>query len=428
MSGEPRERRKSRLHSSVSRYREARRSLHTPASWQSRYGLDWMNFFVADVQTGFGTFVAFYLAHLGWSHADVGLVLTAGGIAAIVGLIPGGALADAVTWKRSLVAAGIVMTGVAALILALVPSYTLVFAAALLQGATGGIMTPAIAGISLGLVGRRAMSVRTGRNFRYAAAGHAITAALMGAAGTYFTDGAIFLAAASLCIPALVALSFIRPNEIDYRRARNAAKGGDARHARIIDLVSNHRLMLFTGALVLFQFADASILPLIGENVAAMAKHQATLLISALIIVPQIVVAALSPWVGYHSEKQGRRPLLLIGFGLEPVRALLVAFTTTFPLLIVAQVLNGITGAIIGVLTVMVVTDLTANTGRFNLAQGVVGALGGLAASLSTLASGYLVQAFGPMSGFIAIATVAAAATALIWIFIAETKPGDYGD
>ena len=39
--------------------REARQALQTPASAQSRYGLDWMNFFVADVQTGFGTFVAF---------------------------------------------------------------------------------------------------------------------------------------------------------------------------------------------------------------------------------------------------------------------------------------------------------------------------------------------------------------------------------
>jgi MFS family permease len=428
MSGESRERHKSRLRNSVSRYRDARRSLHTPASWQSRYGLDWMNFFIADVQTGFGTFVAFYLAHLGWSDGDVGLVLTVGGIAAMVGLIPGGALADAVTWKRSLVAAGIVMTGAAALILALVPSYALVFASALLQGATGGIMTPAIAGISLGLVGRRAMSVRTGRNFRYAAAGHAITAALMGVAGAYFTDSAIFLAAAGLCIPALIALSFIRPDEIDYRRARNAAKGNGAQHARIIDLAKNHRLVLFTSALAVFQFADASMLPLIGENVAATAGYQAPLLMSALIIVPQIVVAALSPWVGYHSEQRGRRPLLLIGFGLEPVRALLVAFTTAFPVLIVAQVFNGITGAIIGVLTVMVVTDLTANTGRFNLAQGVVGALSGLAASLSTLASGYLVQTFGPMSGFVAIAAVAAAATALIWMFIAETKPADYGD
>jgi MFS family permease len=428
MVAKSRQTKTSRLHKTVTRYRAARKSLHTPASPQSRYGLDWMNFFVADVQTGFGTFVAFYLAHLGWSHGDIGLALTAGGIAGMVGQIPGGALADSVKWKCGLVALGIVMTGAAALILAFVPSFVMVFTATLLQGATGGIITPAIAGISLGLVGRRGMSVRTGRNFRYAAGGHAVTAALMGAAGAYFADSAIFIAAAMLCIPALIALSFIRPDEIDYRKARNAAKGKDARNARVIDLAKNHKLVLFTSAIVLFQLADASMLPLIGENLAATIKSQAPIWMSVLIIVPQIVVAAFSPWVGFHSEKRGRRPLLLIGFGIEPIRAALLAFTTGYPFLIVAQVLNGITGAIIGVLTVLVITDLTVGTGRFNLAQGAVGAMSGVAASLSTLATGYLVQAFGPASGYLSITVVAGAATALIWVFVSETKPADYDD
>jgi MFS family permease len=428
MVAKPRQRKTSRLRKTVARYNAARKSLHTPASPQSRYGLDWMNFFVADVQTGFGTFVAFYLAHLGWSHGDIGLALTAGGFAGMLGQIPGGALADSVKWKRGLVALGIVMTGAAALILAFIPSFIMVFTATLLQGATGGIITPAIAGISLGLVGRRGMSVRTGRNFRYAAAGHALTAGLMGAAGAYFADSAIFIAAAMLCIPALIALSFIRPDEIDYWKARNAAKGKDARNARVIDLAKNHKLMLFTSALVLFQLADASMLPLIGENLAATIKSQAPIWMSVLIIVPQIVVAAFSPWVGFHSEKRGRRPLLLIGFGIEPIRAALLAFTTGYPFLIVAQVLNGITGAIIGVLTVLVITDLTVGTGRFNLAQGAVGAMSGVAASLSTLATGYLVQAFGPASGYLSITVIAAAATALIWVFVSETKPVHYDD
>src|SRR6185437_11604828 len=98
MDAQFRQKAKSRLRNTVVRYREARRSLHAPASWQSRYGLD--EFLIADVQTGFGTFVASYLAHLGWSHSDIGLVLTVGGVAALVGQIPGGALVDAVTRLR----------------------------------------------------------------------------------------------------------------------------------------------------------------------------------------------------------------------------------------------------------------------------------------------------------------------------------------
>jgi MFS family permease len=417
-----------RLRNTVVRYRDARRSLHAPVSWQSRYGLDWTNFFIADVQTGFGTFVAFYLAQLGWSKSGVGMALTAGTLAAVVMQVPGGALADAVTWKRGLVAIGIVMIGGAALILALAPSYIAVFFAELLHGSTGGIITPAIGAISLGLVGRRALSLRTGRNYRYAAGGHAVTAALMGVAGAYFSESAIFIAAAMLCAPALVALSFIRPGEIDYLRARNAATGEGARHARVRDLFKNRRLLLFTAALVLFQLADASMLPLIGEDLAGSIKQQSSLWMSGLIIVPQIVVAVLAPWVGYHSERKGRKPLLLIGFAVEPIRAALLAFTSGYPFLLVAQLLDGVSGAVIGVLTVIVIADLTAGTGRFNLARGAVGAAIGIAASLSTVATGYFFQGFGNVSGFILIAAIAGAAAVLIWLFVSETRPADYGD
>jgi MFS family permease len=426
MAAKNRHRKKTVLHEAVARYRHARASLHAPASQRSRVGLDWMNFFIADVQTGFGTFTAFYLAHLGWTQGSVGVVLTVGGLAAVLSQIPGGALADAVTWKRGLVALGIVMIGAAALILALAPSFLLVLFASALQGTTGGIITPAIGAISLGLVGRRAMSVRTGRNYRYAAGGHAMTAALMGFTGAYFSQGAIFIAAASLCIPALIALGYIRSTDIDYARARNA--GTNARHARVLDLARNHKLVLFTGALVLFQLADASMLPLVGEGLAATATEQSPIWMAGLIIVPQIVVAIFAPWVGYHSEKRGRRPLLLLGFALEPIRAALLAFTANYEILIVAQVLSGITGAVIGVLTIVVITDLTAGTGRFNVAQGAVGAASGLAASLSTLATGFYFQGFGRVSGFIVIAVVAAAATVVLWIFLAETKPPEYRD
>ena len=386
-----------------------------------------MNFFLADVQTGFGTFVAFYLARLGWPQNEVGIALTIGALASVVSQVPGGALADALPWKRGLVGAGIGTIGAAALLLAVMPSYWLVMLASLLQGVSSGIITPAINAISLGLVGRPGMSVRTGRNFRYSAAGHAATAGLMGLVGAYFNTSSIFVAAAILCIPALIALGFIRPDEIDYAKARNAGRGERAaKMSRALDLLKNHRLVLFTAALVVFQLADASMLPLIGENVAATIPTASSLWMSGLIIVPQIVVAAFAPWVGYHSEKRGRKPLLLLGFAVEPIRAALLAFTTGYGFLIVAQLLNGVSGAVIGVLTVLVITDLTAGTGRFNLAQGAVGAMIGIAASVSTLATGFLFQGIGTTGGFIAIAAVAAAATGLIWMFINETKPNAY--
>jgi MFS family permease len=192
----------------LGRYLETRKSLRGSISRQSRQGLDWMNFFLADVQTAFGAFVAFYLAGLGWPKDQVGLALTVGTLAGVISQIPGGALVDTLRWKRGLAAIGIGMLCASALILALVPNFALVFLAEFLHGLTAGIVTPAIAAISLGLVGRRAMSVRTGRNYQFNAAGNAITAGLMGLAGQYFATSAIFFGAAALCVPALIGAEF----------------------------------------------------------------------------------------------------------------------------------------------------------------------------------------------------------------------------
>src|SRR6266540_5699484 len=144
----------------ISEHRQRRRILDRKVSDQSRRGLDFTNFFMADVQVSFGAFLAFYLADLEWSKQNVGLVLAVGGLAGVAAQIPGGALADAVRWKRGLAALGVLMIAGSALILALRPSFPFVFAAEILHGATGGIVGPAIAAISLGLAGRQGMSLR----------------------------------------------------------------------------------------------------------------------------------------------------------------------------------------------------------------------------------------------------------------------------
>jgi MFS family permease len=273
------------------------------------------------------------------------------------------------------------------------------------------------------------MSIRTGRNYRYAAGGHALTAAVMGLAGAYLSTSAIFMSSAILCVPALIAVGCIRSDEIDYAKARNAAtEAHNEKIVRVFELLKNRRLVLFAAAVVLFQFADASVLPLVGEKLATSAHEHASIWMSGLILVPQIVVALLAPWVGFHSEKSGRRPLLLTGFCLEPIRVALLAVTAQYPILIVAQLLSGVTGATVGVLTVLVVADLTAGTGRFNLAVGSVGALSGVAASLSTSSTGFLFQEFGRTAGFLVLAGIAAAAAALLWAFLSETKPEQYFD
>ena len=406
----------------------ARNILRGRISKQSRQGLDWLNFFLADIQTGFGAFVAFYLADLGWDKGQVGLALSAGTIAGLIAHIPGGAIVDWVPWKRGFAALGIVMIAVSALIFALAPTFLLVFAAEILHGLTGGIVTPAIAAISLGLVGRGAMSSRTGRNNAFDAAGNALTAGAMGAAGQYISKAAIFFGAAALCIPALVALSLIRSDEIDYARARNAGIGRAANLQRIFDLGKNLRLYVFAGCIFLFQLADASMLPVVSQNLVQDKYQSSSLLMAGLIITPQIIAAVLSPWIGYHSEKLGRKPLMLVGFSVEILRALLFALYATYPFLIVAQCLAGVSSACVTVLTLLMIADMTTGTGRFNLVQGFIGTVIAVGAAISTGATGFIFEKLGHFSGFLILAAAAGAATVLFWVGLTETKPGKYID
>lgn len=408
---------------------DARKILRGSISKESRRGLDWLNFFLADIQTGFGAFVAFYLAGLGWDKSQVGLALSAGTVAGLIAQLPGGAMVDWMPWKRGFAAIGIMTIAASALILALAPTFALVFIAEILHGITGGIVTPAIAAISLGLVGRSAMSARTGRNNAFDAAGNALTAGAMGAAGQYIAKSAIFLGAAALCIPALIALSFIRSNEIDYARARNAGIGHHAANfQRIFDLSKNLSLYIFAGCIFLFQLADASMLPVISENLAVDKNQSGSLLIAGLIVMPQIIAAALSPWVGYHSEKFGRKPLLLIGFAVEALRGLLFAINTSFPVLVIGQCLSGISAAAVTVLTVLMIADLTTGTGRFNLIQGFIGTVIAIAAGISTGGSGFIFENVGHLYGFLFLAAIAVAATVLLATALTETKPGKYLD
>jgi len=413
----------------ITEHRQRRRELDRKVSDQSRRGLDWTNFFLADVQVSFGAFLAFYLANLGWSKQDVGFVMAVGGLVGVAAQIPGGALTDALPWKRGLTAVGVLLISSAALILALWPSYALVFVAATLHGMTGGIVGPAIAAISLGLTGRQGMSLRIGRNFRFAGAGNALTAAVTGAVASYLANSAIFMVAAALCIPTLLALSYIRPDEIDYARARNARKRDHSLDLqRALDLFKNRNLLVFAVCVMLFQFFNSSLLPVVGQNLGHNSGATSPLYMAAMLAVPQLVVALLAPWIGYWSELRGRKLLLIAGFGFAVLRALLFAVTASPAAMVVIQILDGITGAIVTVLTILVITDLTSGTGRFNLAQGIFGALTGVSAAIGAGVFGFVAYRFGDLSALLAMAGGIAAGMALLYAALPETKPAKYED
>jgi MFS family permease len=165
------------------------------------------------------------------------------------------------------------------------------------------------------------------------------------------------------------------------------------------------------------------VLPLAGEILVRKSQAHSSLAISALIIVPQIIVAVMAPWVGRQAQGWGRRPLLLIGFAALPIRALGFALISDPLLLLASQALDGISATALGVLTALIIADLTGSTGRFNLAQGIVGTASGIGASISTTLSGLVAESLGSTAAFLCIAAIASLGTLMIWFLMPETKP-----
>jgi MFS family permease len=413
----------------VSEHRKNWKSRDREISDRSRRGLDLANFFLADVQVGFGAFLAFYLAQHGSSKQEVGFLLMVGSMTALLSHVPAGELADRTYWKRGLAAFGIAAICISALILALRPVYHWVLVAEVLHGLAAGLTKSSINAISLGLAGRRGISARVGRNFRFAALGNALAAAIMGLAGLYLHSSAIFYAAALLCVPTLLAIFLIPAKEIDYVRARNAARKDHSFSLhRLRDIARNRQLLLFTGCLVLFHFSNASVMTLVSQNLGAGKSADNLVLMSAMMVAPQLVVAAFAPWVGYWSELWGRKPLLLVAFGCEALRALLFATFAGPSWMFTFQLLDGVTGSIMLILTTLVIADLTTGSGRFNLTQGIVAALTGLAAAVSTAVTGFVAQQLGDGVGFLGLAFASSIALVASWLFFAETKPERYED
>jgi len=334
------------------------------ASGRSQRGLDWFAFCVADVQTGFGPFVSVYLTAQGWTQVDIGLVLTARGLAGLVLQMPGGAIVDAARSERAVAAVAMIAISASALIIALWPMFPAVFGAQILQAAGSSVVSPALAAISLGLVGHAASGERFGRNARFASIGTALAAAGMGAVGYFWSNQAVFLVTAALIVPTLITLVHIPPNEIDPVRAHGGLAQGRTRTAGLMTLLTNRPLLIFAACVTFFQLANTAMLPLMASIITMRSSAWATTLVAACIVVPQIVVALFSPAVGRLAQRLGRRPILLIGFAALPIRALLFVVVSDPRLLVAVQVLDGVCAAVFGVLVPLTIADVTRGTDR----------------------------------------------------------------
>ncbi len=241
----------------------------------------------------------------------------------------------------------------------------------------------------------------------------------MGATGAYFSSRLVFLLTAALCVPALVALWAIGPGH--HARSQTTSRVMDVPGLK--RLLADRRLLVFGVCVMLFHLSNAAMLPLAGAAVTMRAGHFANLIIAACIVVPQCIVALLSPWVGRAAEKIGRKRLLLIGWGALPLRGLLLAVLPGSWPLVMGQAVSGVSAAVFGVLLPLLAADLTLGTSHFNLCMGMLGLAMYLGAALSTTMSGGIADAAGMQAAFLVLAGVGLIGFLTVWLAMSETRP-----
>jgi MFS family permease len=396
-------------------------------SGRTARALDLLNFFLADVRDGLGPYLSIYLllTHH-WDQASIGFVMGVGGIAAIVAQTPVGAFVDRTTAKRALVIAGAVTVTVGALGMPLFPRF---FAISILQAATGvagTVFAPALAAITLGLVGTKFFARRIGRNESFNHAGNATAGAITGGLAYCFGPAVVFWVLAAMALLSVVATLRIPGDAIDHDVARGMDHSLDEAHPQpsgLAVLLHDRRLLIFAAAMVTFHLANAAMLPLVGQVLALRNTDVGTALMAACIVAAQVVMVPMAYLAGAKADSWGRKPIFVVGFAVLMARGFLYTLSDNSYWLVAVQVLDGVGAGIFGALFPLVVQDLTHGTGRFNVSLGAVTTAWGVGAALSNILAGWIVVVAGYDVAFGSLGAIAGVGLVLYLAAVPETGP-----
>ncbi len=394
-------------------------------SARSLRGLDGINLLMADVRDGVGPFLSVFLkGSQHWDSGAIGLAMGASSIAAAICQIPAGLLVDGTRAKRLLIVVSGLMVGLGCLTIVVLPHFWTVIAAQAVLGSASAVIPPAIAAMSLGLVGRRLLDARISRNESFNHAGNLTAAVLAGSLGQYLGYHWIFYLVCGFALASAAIVTLVNPKEIDHERARG---GEDPSHngkpIPFGEVMKRRDLRIFLASVVLFHFGNAAMLPMAGQVLAQTHPGEDTLALSACIIAAQFVMVGVAWCVGRASARGiGRKPIFLIALAVLPVRGILFSFTSSPYAVVGIQLLDGVAAGIFGVISVLIASDLMRGTGRFNLAQGLTALAVGIGATLSNATAGFVVQWFGYASGFLYLASIAGCALVFFVVLMPETK------
>src|SRR5579863_3844129 len=381
----------------------------------SLFALNALNFFMADVQGGLGPFLGVFLQARHWSSAEIGIVMTIGGIAGMAVTAPAGALVDRTHRKRAIVVATAIIVTVASLAILIRPDFIVVAGAQVISGIAGAAIGPAIAAITLGLVHQRGFAHQLGRNGAFNHGGNVAAAALAGGIGYVFGLGAVFVILAVMAMLSVAATFGIDAREIDHHAARGAAHDGETGAAKFSVLFRSKELMLLGVTLTLFHLGNAAMLPLLGQAGVAHDGGNPSAFTGATIIVAQATMVPMALVAARLAETRGYWTVFLLALIALPIRGIVACLVTGPWGLAPVQILDGIGAGILGVAVPGLVARILAGTGHVNAGLGAVMTCQGIGAALSTAVGGIVAERYGYPAAFLALGAIATIALAL-WL------------
>ena len=298
------------------------------------FSLDAINFLLADVRGALGPYLnVFLVTQQHWSQTEVGLVTTVGGLLGLAVQTPIGAAIDETRAKRGAIVLALAVLGIGAAIIFAWPSFWPVAIANSLMAIVGDVFGPAVAALTLGLYTRQQLARRMGRNSAFDHAGNVAIAVVAAAVGYAFSQRAVFLLVPIFAVLAGIAVLSIPAEAIDLARARDLdqepnAAGRSAGPAGYCILFKSRPLIIFGLCVMLFHLANAALLPLVGQKLAAAFPKEATAMMSACIVAAQAIMLPIALLVGRTADSWGRKPLFLAGLSCPSERCCIPSPTT----------------------------------------------------------------------------------------------------
>jgi MFS family permease len=387
--------------------------------------LDLLNLLLSDVRYGLGAYLGVYLlTEHRWDAAEIGLALSFGGFVGLLSQTPIGLLVDAIRAKRLLLAGAVLVVTATCLVIPLAPRFWPVAAAAVIGALAGTIISPAIAAISLGIVGPAHFAHRAGRNESLFHLGNAGVNLIILTSAPFLGTPVLFWLMAATGIASVAAALAVPERAINHAVARGLLPGATcaSRPSAWRLLLRSRPLLVFSLTGALFHLANASMLSLVAQKLALQNIGWGIALTAACAIAAQSVMVPTAALAGARADAWGRRPLLLAAFLALALRGALYTVWDHPAWLIGVQLLDGLGAGLIGALFPVVVADLTRGSGHFAAAQGAVGTLHAVGGILSGALAGYIVVFAGYNAAFLTLATIAALGAVVFWLAMPETR------